>query len=72
MHTIIIITNHTGAIALSGEYYSEYFLQFGITDINCTGIEQDISSCPYNERRYHRCDTIGGDAGVICQGMGQQ
>ena len=57
-----------GAVAHSGRFYFEDYLQFGITDINCTGTEQDISSCAHNERRYHNCERED-DAGVTCQGI---
>ena len=48
--------------------YTESQLSFGITDINCTGIEESILNCSHKEALLHNCGS-NDDAGVICQGF---
>ena len=39
-----------------------------VTDIECSGSEQELVECVYNTLSGYTCDTFN-DAGVVCQGM---
>ena len=54
-----------GAISLSSNYYSEYYHPTYIYDLNCTGVENSIWDCPY-DNIYNYCSRYQ-DAAVICQ-----
>ena len=74
----IIALNNTflGAISLNNNcryyyyyynycYYYDYYSPTYIYDLNCSGIENNIWDCPYNDN-YHYCSYYQ-DAAVVCQ-----
>uniref|UniRef100_A0A1X7VN53 Deleted in malignant brain tumors 1 protein n=1 Tax=Amphimedon queenslandica TaxID=400682 RepID=A0A1X7VN53_AMPQE len=46
--------------------YTEYQLSFGITDLNCTGSEDQFLNCSYSNAALHNCQSHN-DASVVCQ-----
>ena len=59
---------YTGAIPLKRNYNNEWL--YGIYNANCTGFENQIWNCTYDEfvsSEYINCSG-NIDAGVICQG----
>ena len=58
--------NSLGAIALSG-FYTERSLPTLIRDLNCTGTETSIFTCPFNGLINYPCNRRD-DAAIICQG----
>ena len=54
-----------GAIPLHGSSYYNYYLPTYFYDLNCTGVENNILNCPYNNS-YHYCSRYQ-DAAVVCQ-----
>ena len=71
----MITLNNTfvGAISLNSNcyyyycYYYDYYRPTNIYDLNCTGVENNILNCPYDDS-YHYCNYYQ-DAAVICQCM---
>ena len=61
-----IFTTYTGAIASSAVYYTSSSLIHNIIDLNCTGNESNIFSCPYNGYTSYSC-SLGRDANVFCK-----
>ena len=54
-----------GAISLSPYYYYDYYSPTYIYELNCTGIENSIWDCLYDDS-YHYCSYYQ-DAAVVCQ-----
>ena len=54
-----------GAISLSTNNYYDYYNPTYIYELNCTGIENNIWDCPYDDS-YHYCSYYQ-DAAVVCQ-----
>ena len=48
--------------------YHENELYFSISEINCTGNEEHLLNCSYNQTIPDDC-AWNDDAGVMCQGM---
>ena len=64
---MLLITYYiSGAIAASG-YYLDYNWPFHIIDLNCTGEEDSIWNCSYNELMEYNCPS-SHDASLQCQG----
>ena len=63
----VISFNNTfvGAVPLPYYYYINYYLPTHIFELNCTGIENNIWDCPYDDS-YHYCGRYQ-DAAVLCQ-----
>ena len=57
---------YKGAIASSVVYYSSYASTHNIIDLNCTGNESNILSCPYNGYTSYSCSS-SRDANVFCK-----
>ena len=55
----------TGAIGPSATYYSSNTGSHKMIDVNCTGDENNIVSCPYNGYTSYPC-SLGRDANVFC------
>ena len=67
-----ITLNNTfaGAISLRGNYYNyyyyySYYSPIYIYELNCTGVENSILDCPYDDS-YQYCSYYQ-DAAVVCQ-----
>ena len=64
---LLILTYTVGAIA-ANDRYTEGILPMHVIDINCTGTENRILDCSYNNLvGVHVCDHLQ-DASVRCQG----
>ena len=50
------------------EYYPSYIWPFHIIDLNCTGQEQSITDCLYNNRIAEYSCPDGHDASIVCRG----
>lgn len=48
--------------------FTESQLSFGITDLNCTGSEENILNCSHSNASLHNCWSHS-DASVVCQSM---
>ena len=58
----------TGAKAI-GEYHYETLKAFHIIDLNCSGFEESVLNCSYNQVKEHSCNTNYDDAIVQCSGQ---
>ena len=47
--------------------YTEEQLSFGITSLNCNGLEQSLFNCSHSNPSLHNCASYN-DAGLLCQG----
>ena len=57
----------TGAVPTYNCYTKDQ-LSFGITDINCTGLEEHLVNCSHSNAVLYNCNSCD-DAGVVCQGI---
>ena len=65
---IALNSTFVGAIPQTSNYYNYYYSYYSpiyIYDLNCTGIENSILDCPY-DNSYHYC-RYNQDAVVVCQ-----
>uniref|UniRef100_A0A1X7V0V9 SRCR domain-containing protein n=1 Tax=Amphimedon queenslandica TaxID=400682 RepID=A0A1X7V0V9_AMPQE len=51
--------------------YTEGQLSFGITNLNCTGLEQSLFNCSHSNPSLHNCASYN-DAGLLCQEFVEQ
>ena len=58
---------YAGAVAVSSQYYGESVLPMVISDMNCTGSEDNLMECQ-SETDLIMCGPLE-DAGVVCQGV---
>ena len=62
----IIIVSLPGAINLTHEEFTSNVTTAAITDVDCTGIENQLTDCSYSSQPL--CSPLD-DAGVVCQGI---
>ena len=62
----IIIVSLPGAINLTHEEFTSNVTTAAITDVDCTGIENQLTDCSYSSQPI--CSPLD-DAGVVCQGI---
>ena len=58
-----VYTHLIGAIPLPN-YYNNYYHPSYIYNLNCTGVENNIWDCPYDDSYMHYCKY---NAAVMCQ-----
>ena len=55
-----------GAVPLPSYYYYHYYHPTYIYELNCTGVENNIWDCPYDDSYNYYCSYYQ-DATVVCQ-----
>ena len=63
---LIIVLFHIGAVP-TYNCYTEGQLNFGITDLNCTGSEDHLLNCSHSKPVLYNCQSSA--AGLVCQGI---
>ena len=58
-----------GAIAVTSGRFRSTDLQLFMLQVNCTGMETNLTECGIANMSIDDCKLKGSDAGVICQGI---